>query len=119
MIVVEAERPVERDSLKITFRDDGAGFALDAIRQRAVEMGLVGSSIDANTLSHAELLEFMFVPGFSTRNVTHGSDGDLDAGRGVGMDIVRSRIEGAGGSITLDFAPGSYAEIRITLPIGA
>lgn len=119
LIVVEAERPVERDSLKITFRDDGAGFALDAIRQRAVEMGLVGSSIDANTLSHAELLEFMFVPGFSTRNVTHGSDGDLDAGRGVGMDIVRSRIEGAGGSITLDFAPGSYAEIRITLPIGA
>ncbi len=79
--------------------DDGSGIDAEAVRQRAIEKGLVAP--DA-TLFESEIFSLILAPGFSTaREVTDVS------GRGVGMDVVRRSVEALRGSIDIASKPGA------------
>ena len=96
-------------SVLIAVSDDGGGIDAEAVRQRAIEKGLV--SPDAQ-LSEAEAFALIFQPGFSTaKQVTDVS------GRGVGMDVVRQRVESLRGSIDVASQPRSGTSITLRLPL--
>jgi two-component system, chemotaxis family, sensor kinase CheA len=96
-------------SVLITVSDDGAGIDTDAVRSRAVERGL--TTADAQ-LTDAEIFSFIFEPGFSTaKQVTDIS------GRGVGMDVVRQRVESLRGSIEVASRRGQGTTVTLRLPL--
>lgn len=92
--------------------DDGAGISPDKIRARAVERGLVDAA-RAAALSERELLQMVFLPGFSTAAAVTSV-----SGRGVGMDVVRANIEKIGGTVELDARrPGWGTTLRMRIPL--
>jgi two-component system chemotaxis sensor kinase CheA len=96
-------------SMLIGVSDDGAGIDAEAVRNRAVEKGLVAA--DA-VLSEAEIFALLFEPGFSTaKQVTDIS------GRGVGMDVVRRRVDSLRGSIDVVSKPGLGTSVTLRLPL--
>jgi two-component system chemotaxis sensor kinase CheA len=96
-------------SVLIAVSDDGAGIDADAVRARAIERGL--TSTDA-PLSQAEIFSFIFEAGFSTaKQVTDVS------GRGVGMDVVRQRVESLRGSIDVASQRGAGTTVTLRLPL--
>jgi two-component system, chemotaxis family, sensor kinase CheA len=108
-VVLEAFH--EGGHIVIEIRDDGKGLDADAIRRKAVERGLVRQEAVAS-LTDAQVFRFIFEPGFSTaENVTSVS------GRGVGMDVVRSNIEGIGGTVDLISAVGRGTTVRVKIPL--
>jgi len=97
------------NEVRITIRDDGAGLDLQRIEARGRANGLIAA--DA-TPTEAELANLIFTPGFSTaESVT-----EL-AGRGVGMDVVRSDITALGGRIETASAPGRGTAFTLLLPL--
>jgi two-component system sensor histidine kinase and response regulator WspE len=97
--------------LNITLVDDGRGIDIDALRRRAIERGLVARGV-ADQLSEMELLEFLFLPGFSTKDaVTEIS------GRGVGLDVVQSMVKAVGGNVRVATQPGWQTTFTLQLPI--
>jgi two-component system chemotaxis sensor kinase CheA len=99
------------NSVIISISDDGGGIDVERIRDRAVARGLV-SSDQAATLSPRELIDFIWQPGFST-----AAEVSNISGRGVGMDIVRTRIEALSGSIDIDSTLGVGTTFIIRLPL--
>ena len=103
----------EGDFVTIEIRDDGAGIDPERLRVKALEKGLIDPEAAAR-LSHDECLQLVFLPGFSTKaEVTDIS------GRGVGMDVVQSRIRELSGQITIhsDVGRGSRFVIRVPLTL--
>lgn len=100
----------EGESLRITLRDDGRGLQLAKIQQKAIADGRLAAN-QTNAVSPAELAEVIFEPGFTT-----AEEVSLHAGRGIGLDLVRSRLDEIGGSIAIDFRADEYSEFTITLP---
>ncbi len=97
--------------LHITLTDDGRGIDVAELRKRAVGRGLVAAAV-ADQLGELELLEFLFLPGFSTKErVTEIS------GRGVGLDVVQSMVKAVGGSVRVATRPGSQTVFTLQLPI--
>lgn len=95
----------------IQVRDDGRGLTVERIRAKAVERGLVSAEAAAR-MSTAEIHQFIFLPGFSTAAaVTNIS------GRGVGMDIVKSKVTALKGKIEITSEPGKGATFTIALPL--
>jgi two-component system chemotaxis sensor kinase CheA len=103
----------EGDHVAIEVRDDGAGIDPDRIRRKAVEKGLIDDDAAAR-LSSEECLQLLFLPGFSTRDAVS----DL-SGRGVGMDVVQSRIRELSGTVQIhsDVGAGSRFSIRVPLTL--
>ena len=99
------------NSVIISISDDGGGIDVERIRDRAVARGLV-SADHAAGLSPRELADFIWQPGFSTAAQVSNI-----SGRGVGMDIVRTRIEALSGSIDIDSTPGVGTTFVIRLPL--
>jgi len=99
------------DSIAITLSDDGPGVDLDAVRQRALERGLLNERT-APQAGEQQLLELLFSSGFTTRRKV----GAL-SGRGVGLDAVRANIEELHGSISLQSRRGHGTTVTITLPL--
>jgi two-component system, chemotaxis family, sensor kinase CheA len=99
------------DSIAITVRDDGGGIDAERVRAKAVEKGLL-DPIDAAQLSAEECLQLVFLPGFSTKEQVS----DL-SGRGVGMDVVNSRIRSLGGSVRIESQLGAGSTVRIRVPL--
>ncbi|HTV16840.1 MAG TPA: chemotaxis protein CheA [Acidobacteriaceae bacterium] len=96
-------------SVLVGVADDGAGIDAEAVRRRAVERGLCAA--DASP-TEAEIYSFLFLPGFSTaEKVT-----DL-SGRGVGMDVVRQRVESLRGSIEVTSRRGEGTSVTLRLPL--
>jgi two-component system chemotaxis sensor kinase CheA len=95
----------------IEVRDDGAGFDEQRILDTALRRGLV-DRLSSGELSRRELLNLVFLPGFSTRE----SATEL-SGRGVGMDVVKTNIARLSGLIDLASTRGAGTVITITLPI--
>ena len=94
-----------------TFRDDGRGLNPERIRARAVERGLI-SAHEAATMGDAESAALIFEPGFSTADEVTG-----DAGRGVGLDLVKSRIiDELGGDVFINSEHGNFCEFTFLLP---
>jgi two-component system sensor histidine kinase and response regulator WspE len=97
--------------LHITLTDDGRGIDVEQVRARAMARGLVAPAV-ADQLSELELLEFLFLPGFSTKeSVTEIS------GRGVGLDVVQSMVKAVGGSVRVAAQPGRQTVFTLQLPI--
>jgi chemotaxis protein histidine kinase CheA len=92
--------------LEVLFQDDGRGLDLDRIRQRAHEL------FGTDGLDDERAAQIIFEPGFSTAGETTG-----DAGRGVGLDLVRDRIESLGGVILVHSEPGVFCAFQIVLPL--
>lgn len=91
--------------------DDGAGINASRVRRKAIERGLVKAEV-AESMPDAQILRFIFEPGFSTaEQVTNVS------GRGVGMDVVRSNIDAIGGTVELSSQPGRGTTVRIKIPL--
>jgi two-component system chemotaxis sensor kinase CheA len=95
----------------IEISDDGAGISVERVRARAIERSLI-STERATQQSERELLQLVFLPGFSTASaVTNVS------GRGVGMDVVRTNVERIGGKVELDSRPGKGTTLRLRIPL--
>jgi two-component system chemotaxis sensor kinase CheA len=97
----------------IEVRDDGRGIDLVKVGKRAVERGLITAETAA-ALDGKGAAELLFLPGFSTAEITS----DI-SGRGVGMDAVRSMIRELGGEVTLtsELGQGTMAQIRLPLTL--
>ncbi len=94
----------------IGVRDDGQGLNLEKLREKARDMQRWSPEEIANW-ADKDVAALIFTPGLSTAGSADG-----DAGRGVGMDLVRERVRGAGGRIETRFAPGRYCEFRLRMP---
>ncbi len=97
------------NEVAIEFGDDGGGLDLQRIRQRGIERGLIGADSAASDL---ELSQLIFAPGFSTAD----SVTEL-AGRGVGMDVVRTEVGAMGGRIEIASSAGQGTRFRLLLPL--
>jgi two-component system chemotaxis sensor kinase CheA len=100
----------ERSSVVIRVSDDGRGIDMNKVLERALAAGLIDP--DHGMLSDAEILALIARPGFSTTSkVTEMS------GRGVGLDVVATKVRSLGGSVELSTDAGAGAEIRLELPM--
>jgi two-component system, chemotaxis family, sensor histidine kinase and response regulator WspE len=97
--------------LQITVSDDGRGIDLERLRRKVVERGHAPAEMAAR-LTDAELLEFLFLPGFSTaERVTEVS------GRGFGLDVVQSTAHAVGGTARVQTRPGQGTTFLLQLPL--
>ena len=106
---IRLELKQEGNEVQLALSDDGAGLDIDRIREKAIEKGLMGP--DA-TLTEAEIADFIFHAGFSTATVVSQL-----AGRGVGMDVVRSEVAALGGRVEMRFTRGQGTRFVIYLPL--
>ncbi|MDR3753007.1 MAG: chemotaxis protein CheA [Terracidiphilus sp.] len=96
-------------SVLVTVTDDGRGIDADAVRRRAIERGLI--SVETQ-LTESQVFALLFEPGFSTaKQVTDVS------GRGVGMDVVRQRVESLRGAVEVQSQPGQGTSVTLRLPL--
>jgi len=101
----------EGSHVLIEISDDGAGIVVEKVRQKAIERGLITPERAAN-LGERDLLQLLFLPGFSTAaTVTNVS------GRGVGMDVVRTNVEKIGGKVEIDSRVGKGTTLRLRIPL--
>ncbi len=101
----------EGDHILLEIADDGAGMDADVLRRKAAEKGLMDEAAAAR-LSDKECYNFIFLPGFSTKEqVTDIS------GRGVGMDVVKTRLNQLSGSVEIDSVLGKGTTISIRVPL--
>jgi two-component system chemotaxis sensor kinase CheA len=101
----------EGSHVLIEVSDDGAGIGVERVRQKAVERGLITPERAAH-LAERELLQLVFLPGFSTAAaVTNVS------GRGVGMDVVKTNVEKIGGKVEIESRPGQGTTLRMRIPL--
>ncbi|HEY4144046.1 chemotaxis protein CheA [Pinirhizobacter sp.] len=99
------------DRIIITVADDGRGMDPEVLRRKAVEKGLLDEE-QAARLDTTECFELIFRPGFSTR----AQVSDI-SGRGVGMDVVKTKIVELGGTLAIDSLAGRGSEIRLSVPL--
>jgi two-component system, chemotaxis family, sensor kinase CheA len=95
----------------IEVADDGKGIDREKVLAKAIERGVVEQE-EANTLTDQQVFALIFSSGFSTANEIS----DI-SGRGVGLDVVKTKIESLGGVITIDSIPGAGSTFRIQLPL--
>jgi len=101
----------EGNNVYIEVEDDGAGINTQRISEKAVEKGLI-SEKEAEAMTRDEAIELLFRSGFSTaKTVTDVS------GRGVGLDVVKNKIESLNGEIFVDSRHGQGTRFRIKLPL--
>ena len=109
--VIRLEARHRAGMLQITLADDGRGIDPKRVRAKVIERGLASRAM-AEQLSEAELLEFLFLPGFSTKEaVTELS------GRGVGLDVVQSMVRAVGGVVRVTTQTGKGTRFTLQLPI--
>lgn len=99
------------ETVIIEIADDGAGLNKQAILDKCIEKGLLKAKTD---YADADIYKQIFEPGFSTSKILTET-----SGRGVGMDVVKSRITEVGGTVSVASEPGKGAVIRLRLPISA
>jgi len=99
------------NNVAISISDDGEGINFDKVKRKAVEKGLVSNS-DADKMSENEIAQFIWTPGFSTADVVS----DI-SGRGVGMDVVKTRIGELNGTVEIESTRGKGTRFIIRLPL--
>lgn len=97
------------NEVSVEVRDDGKGLDLDRIRRKGVASGLIAAG---DVLSDGALADLIFTPGFSTADKVT----EL-AGRGVGMDVVRSEVNAIGGRIETATSLGLGTSFKLVLPL--
>lgn len=101
----------EGDHILLTIEDDGSGMDAGVLRAKAVENGVLDEDAAAR-LDDREAYSLIFAPGFSTKSEIS----DI-SGRGVGMDVVKTRISQLNGTIDIDSEKGRGTRISIKLPL--
>jgi two-component system chemotaxis sensor kinase CheA len=109
LIRIAAYHEAGRVNIKIT--DDGRGVDTVRIRRLVVEKGLK-TETELEQMSHQDILNLVFLPGFSTMEKADGV-----SGRGVGMDVVKTGIEKIGGSFEFESKTGEGTTILLQLPL--
>jgi chemotaxis protein histidine kinase CheA len=101
----------EGGQVNIEISDDGEGVNLERVKQKALERGLITPD-HAARMSEREMVNLIFLPGFSTaQKVTNVS------GRGVGMDVVKTNIEKIGGVVDIQSQSGKGTTLKIKIPL--
>ncbi|WP_394261537.1 ATP-binding protein, partial [Moraxella boevrei] len=96
-------------SYKLTIEDDGAGINYEAVRQKAINMGFKPE--DVANWSRQKLTSLLFKSGFSTQDTA-----DEDAGRGVGLDIIKDNVQQLQGTLGVDTKENQYTRFTIKIP---
>jgi two-component system chemotaxis sensor kinase CheA len=110
--VVKVEFRRSSDGYELVFEDDGAGIATETLKAAAVRQQLVTAE-EAAAMDTRTAMALIFRPGFSTQEQV-----SMDAGRGVGMDVVARSVYALGGRIAVSTHPGKYTRFKISLPAG-
>jgi two-component system, chemotaxis family, sensor kinase CheA len=108
-VILAAEQ--EGDHILLTIADDGAGMDSELLRRKVVEKGLMDADAAAR-LDQRECFNLIFMPGFSTK----AEISDV-SGRGVGMDVVKTRISQLNGVVEIDSTPGKGSRLIIKVPL--
>ena len=101
----------EGNNVVIEVRDDGAGINVEKVKQKAITKGTITEE-QAEMMSDKEIIDLLFRPSFSTAEVIS----DV-SGRGVGLDVVKTKIEALGGSIEIRTTLGEGSNFIIRLPL--
>ncbi len=101
----------QKGQIFIEVSDDGKGVDFSAVRKKALEKGLI-SGEEAAALDEKRVLDLISLPGFSTARVVS----DI-SGRGVGLDVVKSKIESLGGRLDFETKPEVGSRFILTLPL--
>ncbi len=99
----------EGNNLVIEVSDDGKGIDPDVIRRKAIEKGVLNPN---SVVSDQEVIQYIFHPGFSTKDQVSEV-----SGRGVGMDVVKTNIEKLSGDVRVDTRLGKGSTFKIVLPL--
>ncbi|HZU42257.1 MAG TPA: chemotaxis protein CheA [Terriglobales bacterium] len=108
---IRLEARQEGDQIQVTVSDDGAGIDVERVSRKAVEKGIV-SEDQVRALSTQQILDFIFRPGFTTKDTVS----EL-SGRGVGMDVVRSNLKKLNGTIEIENHPGQGVTVLLRVPL--
>jgi len=101
----------EGGQVNIEISDDGAGIAVDRVKRKAVDRGLITAE-QASRMGEREALNLIFLPGLSTaEKITNVS------GRGVGMDVVKTNLDKIGGAIDIQSQLGQGTTLKIKIPL--
>ncbi len=95
---------------ELIVRDDGGGLDTNKIVDMAIQKAIISAN-DVDKLTAKSAMGLIFKSGVSTQE-----DTNLDAGRGVGLDVVKSTVESLGGRLSLSTSKGKYCEFRVRLP---
>ncbi len=98
-------------SICIEVKDDGRGIDVELVKEQAVRRGVLPAEV-AGLLSPSEALNLIFLPGLSTAPVV-----TTDAGRGVGMDVVRTNVSRLNGEISVATNPGVGTRFTMSVPL--
>ncbi len=99
------------NNVLIEVEDDGAGINIDKIKNKAVENGIITKEA-ANSMTQQDAIELLFRPSFSTADKITGL-----SGRGVGLDVVKTKIEQLGGTVEVETQSGRGSKFIIKLPL--
>ena len=102
---------LDEDNYELVFRDDGRGISRDEVLNTALSKGVISAEQAAN-IKPNQIYSLIFHPGFSTVTTT-----GVNAGRGVGMDLVREKVKAYGGKLRFKTSVGKFTEFRIILPL--
>jgi two-component system chemotaxis sensor kinase CheA len=108
---IEVDARQQGDQIIVTIRDNGRGIDPERIRQKIVEKGMYTAEL-ASSMSRRELLEALFLPGFSTAAKVNNL-----SGRGVGMDVVRTNLRRINGSVEIESVTGQGTAIILKVPL--
>jgi two-component system, chemotaxis family, sensor kinase CheA len=101
------------DGYELVFEDDGAGISPQMLKDTAVRKNMITAE-EAATMDTRAAMSLIFRPGFTTQEEV-----TMDAGRGVGMDVVARTVYGLGGKIGVSTNPGRFTRFKIVLPAEA
>lgn len=99
------------NSVVIEVEDDGKGIDVEKVKNKAIERGIISRS-EASELDEKSIIELLFSPGFSTADKIS----DI-SGRGVGLDVVKTKIESLNGIVEVENARGKGSKFIIRLPL--
>ncbi|HTH50463.1 MAG TPA: response regulator [Pyrinomonadaceae bacterium] len=103
----------DSEAVVVTVSDDGAGIAISKLKERAVQRRVI-SAEQADRMTDREVYKLLFDRGLTTADKV-----DLNAGRGIGMGIVKEAIESCGGSIHIESTPQLGTTFTLMLPVDA
>jgi two-component system, chemotaxis family, sensor kinase CheA len=109
--LIRIEFARQPNAYELVIEDDGGGILPEQLRAAAVRRQLC-SQVEADLMDTRTVMALIFRPGFTTQDEV-----SLDAGRGVGMDVVARNIHALGGKIAVSTNPGKFTRFRISLPL--
>jgi len=109
--MIEISSFKDKNKFGFSVCDDGRGLQIDKIRERAIQIGQ-WSGAEIATWTDDRIIDTIFISGIST-----SEKADTLSGRGVGLDLVRDKLNEAGGSVRVRFEPAKYCEFVVEIPV--